>query len=531
MPAAPSTGSATRSALSAHLEELELLTAQKFEAVVAPAGIVELQAGELGWEDLVWRARLIQADVAGRLGNTTEQGRVANRANLWAQEHSDEFVLARSHRLLASFFRRLGDHGEALSHAIAGVQHADGMPDRLRCSQLMSLALQLDANGRFADARIRSLEAMKIAERYDDDDQIVTILNNMAFTAYMTKDVDDAERLAQQMLDFAADRGIVLDGLSLHTVASIFVMRGRHRQAEDVLQPVLDDPEGPLVSEGDTLPECLLTLAEVYAATGRAAEVGDTLDAAAALCDERGLASIRARVHCARAEWHAAGGRYREAYETYREFHACVEALRSDEREARAYAMQAVFETAEARKISEQFQEMARRDALTGLFNRRHIDDTLAAMVAAAHRSREPLSLAIIDLDHFKRINDTLSHAVGDQVLRQLGALLGDFARDTECPARLGGEEFVLLLPGADAEAARQRCEDLAEMVRTTDWRPLTGDLPVTASIGVATHVDGPISSAALLAAADGWLYAAKRGGRDRVAGSSGVQARGLSLL
>ena len=517
MTAAPSTESATRAALAAHLEELELLTSQNFGAVAAPAGVIELRVSELGWDDLVWRARLIAADVAGRLGDTTEQGKVANRANLWARENGDRFVLARSHRLLASFFRRLGDYPEALTHAIAGVKYADAMSDRLRCTQLMCLALQLDANGRFEDGRTRALEAMRIAEDHDDEDQIVTILNNMAFTAYVRQDADEADRLAQQMLTFAAARGLTLDGLSLHTVASIFLLRGKYEQAEDVLKPILDDPGGSLVSEGDTLPECLLTLAEVYAHTDRLVEVGETLNVAGVLCDERGLASVAARVHCARAEWHATAGRFRQAYKEYQIFHTCTEALHSAEREARAYAMQAVFETAEARKISEHFQEMAHRDALTGLFNRRHVDEALAVMVAAARRTHEPLSLAIIDIDHFKRVNDTLSHAVGDQVLKHLGRLMAEFAAAPECPARLGGEEFVLLLPGATAEVARGRCEALAEVVRAADWTPMTGELPITASIGVATYIEGPITPAALLAVADDRLYAAKRGGRDRV--------------
>jgi two-component system, cell cycle response regulator len=280
---------------------------------------------------------------------------------------------------------------------------------------------------------------------------------------------------------------------------------------------VLRDPEGPLVSEGDSLPECLLTLAEIQAATGRAAEAGASLDEVARLCEQRGLAAVAARVHQARAEWHAAAGRFREAYAEYKLFHERSEALHSVQREARANAMQAVYETEEARRISESFREMAHRDALTGLFNRRHVDERLAAMVAYARRSGEPLSVAIVDLDHFKRINDTLSHATGDLVLREIGALLSRFVADGESAARLGGEEFVLLLPGTAAEAARARCEELAGWIRGADWRAVTGDLPVTTSIGVTTYEGGPASPSDVLAQADDRLYAAKRAGRDRV--------------
>jgi diguanylate cyclase (GGDEF)-like protein len=510
---------AARARLVAHLEELELLTPRDFEAVEAPAAAIELQAREHGWTDLIQRAQLIIADVAGRRGDVAEQGRVAKRVNLWAEEHQHDVLLARSHRLLAIVFRRLGDHAQALAHAVAGLQHAGTMPDRLRCNQLITLGLVLDLNGRFADAKRRFAEAIRIADEHDDNYQVLTVLNNMAFTAYENGDVDQANSLSRQILAVSASRGITLDGLYLDTLARIYLMQDRFDEAEAMLQPVLDDPGGPLVSEGDSLPECLLTLAEIYARTDRPVRAGETLDAAGLLCEQRGLGSIAARVHRARAEWHATAGRFQQAYEEYQLFHARTEALHSAEREARAYAMQAVFEAAEARRTSEQFQEMAERDSLTGLFNRRYLDEKLSATVAAARRTGEPLSVAIIDLDHFKRINDTMSHAVGDAVLRRFGALLNGFATGGECPARLGGEEFVLLMPGVGAEAARHRCETLVALIREQDWSPVTGALPVTASIGIAGAAGGTLSPAALLAAADERLYAAKRDGRDQVKG------------
>ncbi len=508
-----------RAATVAHLEELELLTARDFEAVAAPAAIIELQAREHGWTDLVWRAQLIIADVAGRHGDVAEQGRVARRANLWAEEHGDEFLLARSHRLLAIVFRRLGDHAQALVHALAGLQHAGTMSDRLRCNQLVTLGLVLDLNGRFDDARRRFAEAMRIADENHDTHQALTVLNNMAFTAYENEDVDEANALARQMVEAANRSAIPLDGLHLDTLARILMMQQRWAEAEATLRPILDDPTGSWHSEGDSLPECLLTLAEIYVATGRRAEAGEALDTAGRLCAERDLGSIAARVHRARADWHAAAGEYREAYHEFQLFHELSETLHSAERESRAYAMQALFEATEARRQSAQFQEMAERDALTGLFNRRYLDEKLSATLAAARRTGEPVSVAIIDLDHFKRVNDTLSHGVGDAVLRQIGALLGAFAADVDIPARLGGEEFVLLLPGAGASTAHRRAEELAALIRDRDWTATTGTLPVTASIGVATCTGGALTAEVLLGRADEWLYVAKRHGRDQVQG------------
>jgi two-component system cell cycle response regulator len=515
--ATPTTEPDDRTRCAAHLDHLEWLTLRDFEAVAGPAAMVELHAAAHGWPVLERRAQLVLADVAGRRGDVAEQGRVAKRVNLWAAEHGDGFLLSRSHRLLAIFFDRIGDAAEALGHAVAGIEHGDRLPPALRCSQLISLALLLDRNARQAEARRRFAEALEIAETIDDPHLALTVLNNMAFTAYENGDAAEAEELGRQMRATAARAGVAVDGMILDTLARIFLMQGRYAEAEAALEPVLLDPEGPLVSEGDSLPECLLTLAEIQTATGRAEQAGATLDEVARLCEERGLAAVAARAHEARAEWYAAAGRFAEAYAEYRVFHQRSEALHSVQREARAYALHAAYETAEARRISESFRELAHRDALTGLFNRRHVEEQLAAMTAHAKRSGEPLSVAIIDLDHFKRINDTLSHAAGDAVLRELGGILDRFVAGDECAARLGGEEFVLLLPGVPAGAAGQRCAELAARVRGADWRPVTGELPVTASIGVTTYAGGPVSPAGLLAAADDHLYAAKRAGRDRV--------------
>ncbi|MEU4162515.1 diguanylate cyclase [Actinoplanes sp. NPDC026670] len=515
--ATPPDQPSVRDQLITRLQELELLTPKNFEGVSAPAAVVELQARHHGYDDLVQRAQLILADVAGRRGDIAEQGRVAKAVTLWAEQHDDDVLLARGHRLQAIFYRRLGDSAQALAHAVTGLQHAEHLPERLRCSQLITLGLLLDLNGQYQEAERRFGEALLIAEKNDDPDQALTVINNMAFTAYENEDFDTANDLARQMHTIATDHGIRLDGLYLDTLARISIMQERYDDAEATLQPVLDDPEGPLLSEGDSLPECLLTLVEIYQGTGRPDLAGQTLDWAGEVCDQRGLAAIAARVHRARAEWHAGAGRFQQAYEEYRLYHARSEALHSAEREARAYAMQAVFEAEEARRSSERFEALAYQDALTGLYNRRYADERLAAAVAAARRNGEPLSVAVVDADHFKRINDQLTHAAGDAVLRELGALLRGFVTGSEIAARLGGEEFLLLLPGVGATAAQHRCETLAAMVRTTDWTGLAGTLPVTVSIGVATHTEGPVTPDLLLDRADRSLYAAKHAGRDRV--------------
>jgi diguanylate cyclase (GGDEF)-like protein len=305
----------------------------------------------------------------------------------------------------------------------------------------------------------------------------------------------------------------------LDTVARVEMMSRRYAVVEELLGPVLNENSAVRGDQGDALAECLVTLAEARRLDGRHAESEVALDAAFLMCEERGLETLRMRAHEERAALFADTGRFREAYEEYRVFHGAFASLRSIQREARAHALQAVFEATEARKDNERFREMAYRDALTGLYNRRYINEKLPAILGSARMDRRPVSLAIMDLDHFKRINDTLSHSTGDAVLQQVSELIAEAAtKDGSIAARLGGEEFLLILPGVDDGEAHELCERLRRRLEAYAWGPLTGDLTVTTSIGVATSPLGDDAMPDLLARADENLYAAKRGGRNQVA-------------
>ena len=155
-------------------------------------------------------------------------------------------------------------------------------------------------------------------------------------------------------------------------------------------------------------------------------------------------------------------------------------------------------------------EALLREDALTGLSNRRAILTQLGGMVSAARRHGHPLSIAILDLDHFKRINDTHGHKTGDDVLVMAAHALGTHLRAEDQLGRLGGEEFLILLPDTNAAAASHVAEKLRFEVAAAP-----SPVPVTVSVGVATW-DGEASDD-LLQRADDALYAAKDAGRDRV--------------
>ncbi len=165
-------------------------------------------------------------------------------------------------------------------------------------------------------------------------------------------------------------------------------------------------------------------------------------------------------------------------------------------------------------------EELATTDALTGLKNRMVLQQQLDEEHRRALRYEEPLSLVLLDVDHFKAFNDTFGHPAGDEVLQQLGRLLRETARTTDVVARFGGEEFAVLLPRTDFEGAIRLAERFRHAIASASWERRL----VTASFGVASVEREMTESSALVSAADTAMYRAKQLGRNRVEGPHGTE-------
>jgi two-component system, cell cycle response regulator len=161
--------------------------------------------------------------------------------------------------------------------------------------------------------------------------------------------------------------------------------------------------------------------------------------------------------------------------------------------------------------------ERAVRDKLTGLYNRSFFDERLDAEHGSAWRHGVPLALIMMDLDHFKQINDVYGHPAGDEALRHVGQLVRESARREDIPARYGGEEIAVLARGIDLDQAMRFAERLRRVVRERPVSYKAHTLTLSASLGVAVHCGAHrfYDPQALVTAADGALYAAKRSGRD----------------
>jgi len=310
---------------------------------------------------------------------------------------------------------------------------------------------------------------------------------------------------------------VVYEANALTNVAEALSKLGRHDQALALLEELS-------LRLTSTLPyvmaHLLDTRGDILMQLGRPAEARLLFEQALAL-EPRSESAVKHHQHVAQAC--EAMGDVGAALAHYKKFHAlyvqvAAEAAQRSARvatvqrktaEAHARADWLARRNAQLRRRADDLKRQSLEDALTGLANRRRMDQLLAGRLTH-------YAIALLDVDHFKRVNDAHSHKVGDEVLRRLGALLRSGCRVGDTPARYGGEEFVVLMPDTDATAACGFAERLRATVQAFDWDSVAPGLAVTISIGVAASAEAP-TPASLLALADQRLYAAKQGGRNRV--------------
>ncbi len=225
-------------------------------------------------------------------------------------------------------------------------------------------------------------------------------------------------------------------------------------------------------------------------------------------------------LHASRARYQAASlqTELRRLQQNLQEIEARRRATEHARAELEAANRQLSQKIAEVQTLQHELEQQATRDFLTGLFNRRHLNDVLPQMLALANRERKPLALAIIDLDYFKMVNDRHGHVAGDTLLAAFGSLLNDNTRQSDLAFRFGGEEFCLLMPGSNSLTAQRKVMTLLQAWRRKAFHFETGSLVAnTFSAGIADSLLEHESIEQLLKCADDRLLEAKRLGRNRV--------------
>ncbi|WP_353979720.1 GGDEF domain-containing protein [Salinicola endophyticus] len=192
--------------------------------------------------------------------------------------------------------------------------------------------------------------------------------------------------------------------------------------------------------------------------------------------------------------------------------------------EERDQNRQLLKEIAHRELLEEQLRRVAERDALTGLNSRRHFMKLAEALLQVSHEDQTPFSLFMIDVDHFKRINDTCGHSQGDWVLTQVAEICTQALRPTDVIGRFGGEEFVVALPDTDAEQAVIVAERLRRKVAALPLEEAMRELQLSITIGIAVARGDELSLQSVIARADQALYAGKREGRNQVVACAEIE-------
>lgn len=165
-----------------------------------------------------------------------------------------------------------------------------------------------------------------------------------------------------------------------------------------------------------------------------------------------------------------------------------------------------------------ELKKQVRTDSLTGLFNKPYLRDALETELERTSRTHQPTSLIMLDVDHFKKVNDTFGHPAGDSVLQHVARVIKSTLRKIDIPCRYGGEEFAIILPSTPLGIAAMVAERVREFIEKTPVEEFPTDLSVTASLGVSCYMPQMTASTdALIAQADRLLYKAKAGGRNQV--------------
>lgn len=445
-------------------------------------------------------------------------------------------------------------HDESLDWAQQALDLARGLDDpALLGDALVGAGVALSRSGQGVAGIALYEQALALFQQQGLWRQALSTLNNLGINHKNLGRPEQSLACYEQSLALTAEHPLLADYAALlrSNLSEPLLQLGRLAEARAVAERALADLRAKGQQPGQM--SAGIGLARVLLECGEPDAAQVLLDEAAQLAEQLGDRLQAERAHQQLYALHKAAGRHREALQHLEAAHELERAQFNQESDRRLRALQAQTELAAVRLDADQqrsrslaleraqaelqqknaqllaadreksrllarLAEESRTDALTGLANRRRFDERLADEAERQARLGVDarLSLAMLDIDFFKRINDGHGHALGDAVLRELGALLAARVRGADFAARLGGEEFCVLCFGLSREQARQAAEAWRAAVAAHDWSRLQTGLQVTVSIGIADWREAG-DAKALLALADARLYAAKRGGRDRV--------------
>ncbi|MFG6416530.1 diguanylate cyclase [Roseateles sp. DC23W] len=353
-----------------------------------------------------------------------------------------------------------------------------------------------------ASARYTAEQATTLARQSGSSFQVAVSLSNLVNALLAGDLLDEALPLLNEFGHLAHDHGYRTLAIEADAQRALFLrLRGEPQQAARILQALL----GAATQPPPQLRRLLLrSLYQTHKACGQFREALARLEELMALDRQINRDNLVLQTEIILIQDQVAQAQAR------------ADSATADARRERARAAHLEHEQQRLREHAMALDRAAHEDVLTGLHNRRHAEFALPLLVEGARVAGQVISVAAIDVDHFKRINDSHGHAVGDAVLQQLAQLLRHRLRSADLLARVGGEEFLAVLVGIAPPQAAEICERLRLAVVEHDWAAVTPGLVVRISVGIAGGMP-PQAADTLLHRADHALYAAKRSGRNRV--------------
>ncbi len=468
-----------------------------------------------------------------------ETERLAREALDVAVAQDDFSSIAQARTWLGAGLTQLGRYAAALQclHDVLGVVAAHGLG--MHTGRAYNyIAVCHEEMGDFPTAVGWYERGIAQARQAGDNEVAVYLLSNLADGWVTAGSVDKAMPLLDEAIDVARSigdqaheawclsaRARLLEnlgevGISRRDHATAVVV-ARSSRAERILAETLRDEGAFLARNGD--PESAI----------------DRLQQALALAGKLDIRREMYRAHETLASVHEQRGQWELALRHYRQFHAIHADVFDDLVKAKLENLDAVSELQQARhqeeisrlrndelatalnKVEQQATELERlslHDALTGTCNRRYLETALDAACTCAIPGQQALCVAMLDVDHFKQINDRHGHAIGDTVLCRLARIVEHWLRSGDIIARYGGEEFVLVLPRIGMQQMHERAEAIRRSIEEDAWSMIASGLHVTISVGIAS-AEGTTHWETLLARADHRMYRAKNAGRNRVCG------------
>jgi diguanylate cyclase (GGDEF)-like protein len=483
----------------------------------------------------------------------------------------DSFPLGVGCSLTVSSFLhyRAGRFAEGLSEALVALEMLEGAKDLEWLSRIYNnLGLLYDGLGERPQAMSWLLKQLELAQQLGNKQQEATAIHDLGFMAPNPEQARGYFYKARELFREAGDGwGVVLSCINL---AEGYTAQGNYKQALHLANEAMNikDHEGAAVEKGyinqalggihaaqgqfekaleyyhssldftheglgdvNLEPTTHLDIGKTHQKMGRFDKALEYLEKGLQIAERMDFSVAIYTAHQALSDHYKVTGNFEKALEHFETFHRLKENIFNSESEQKLRAMEVIHRTETAKKeaalqqrknaelrehierlekLNAQVKALSISDPLTGLYNRRYLFDYLAGL-----EDTQALSVAVLDIDHFKKINDTYTHFVGDDVLRGAGTLLGAFLRTTDIAARFGGEEFVIVFGHTNLDQAVLACERLRQTVEEHVWTDKHPELRATISVGIAAGV--ATNYEALLQTADKKLFEAKNLGRNRV--------------